>query len=341
MASGHRDGRVVSVIANLPENYSRFGFTEKCTAVIRASREIAFDLDFNRFTDDWLLKAFASFTSATVVQVFVLAQILAENQPLTVRGGMYRGIGTIWQDSSNPNYRKCSRLILQMRRLGLIPYSWIVDGTRRRDKPSSWSGLADYAETVARAYRKDLWERQPGYIEVFVEKDAMSGIIAPITHEYDVTITPIRGFISETTVWETAEEWKLIEKPITVYYLGDHDPSGLKIEADLRNRLAGFCEFNVSWNRIAINDSDFANPNLLGFPVKRKDQPSKWRPYLENFGDRCVEVDAIPAPEIRARVRAAIESHINQGEWEFLKAQEQREKQDVLTMVRSLQGGRL
>jgi hypothetical protein len=323
-------------VDSLPKNYSRLGPRAKVEAVFRASREIGFEIDFNRFDGEWELTVLNSFTSATVIQVFVLAQILAENQPLTVRGGMYRGVGVIWQDSSQPNYRKCSRLILQMRRLGLIPYSWIVDGTRRRDKPSSWSGLADFAETVAKAYRKDLWERQSDYVEVFVEKDAMSGIIAPITHEYDVTITPIRGFISETTVWETAEEWKQIDKPITVYYLGDHDPSGLRIESDLRNRLAGFCEFDFAWKRIAINSGDFANPDLLGFPVKKKDAPGKWRPYLEQYGDRCVEVDAIPAPEIRHRVRAAIESHIDQREWEFLKAQEEREKQDVLGLVRRL-----
>jgi hypothetical protein len=149
------------------------------------------------------------------------AKKIAENQPITVRGAMYRGIGVLWKDSANPNYRQCGSLILKMRRLGLIPYSWITDGTRSSDKPSSWSGLADFAETVAQAYRKDLWERQPDYIEVFTEKDAMSGVIRPVTREYDVRLNPIRGDVSETFVWSIAETWKEIQKPIHAYYLGD------------------------------------------------------------------------------------------------------------------------
>jgi hypothetical protein len=86
------------------------------------------------------------------------------------------------------------------------------------DKPSSWSGLADFAGSVTYAYRKDLWARQNDYIEIFVEKDAMSGVIRPITREYDVKLNPIRGFGSETFLWSIAEESKQIEKPIFVYF---------------------------------------------------------------------------------------------------------------------------
>jgi hypothetical protein len=103
----------------------------------------------------------------------------------------------VYPDTSDPHYDACKRRILDMRRAGLIPYSWISDSTRRRLKPSSWSGLADFAETVAQAYRKDLWERQPDYLELFVEKDAMAGVIEPITAAYDVTLNVIRGNCSE------------------------------------------------------------------------------------------------------------------------------------------------
>jgi hypothetical protein len=298
-----------------------------------------YGIDIGDIDEDSVRQALNKFDARNVVQILVLVPLLALNQPMTVRGAMYRGIGILWPDNSAKSYGACQPKVLEMRRRDVIPHSWIIDGTRSSDKPSSWSGLADFAETVAHAYRKDLWERQPDYIEVFIEKDAMSGIIRPVTREYDVKLTPVRGFGSETQLWDVAEEWKQISKPITVYYLGDHDPDGLRIEADARKRLAGFCGFDVSWQRLAITNSDFSNPDLPGFPVKRKDKETKWRPYLDRYGDRCVEVDSIPANEIRARVQEAIESHIDQAEWQFLKAQEQREKQDVLAMVRNLQGG--
>lgn len=324
----------------LPVNFSRLTLGGKVCAIGAALDELGFDIGrlFGSLKDElakWIFTALDSFNAATVVQVFGLAQILVDNQPLTVRSAMYRGIGTLWKDSSDTNYNKCGRLILQMRRLGLIPYQWIVDGTRASDKPSSWSGLADFAESVAQAYRKNLWERQGDYVELFVEKDAMSGVIRPVTRESDVRLNPIRGYGSETFLWGIAEEWKRIEKPIHVYYLGDHDPSGLRIEEDLKVRLQGFCGFGVHWERLAVTEDDF-NSDLLGFPIKRNDAQAKWRPYLSRYGDRCVEVDAIPAPEIRDRVEAAIESHIDQREWQLLKDQEAREKDSVFHLVKRL-----
>jgi hypothetical protein len=282
-------------------------------------------------------KASKIFNSATLWKVFGLAKILSDNQPCTVRSAMYRGIGTLWPDSSEPNYNACGRLILQMRRSHLIPYSWIVDGTRISDKPSSWSGLADYAEAVAESYRKDLWERQKDYIEIFVEKDAMSGVIRPATREYDIRLNTIRGYASETFLWNIAEEWKQIDKPITVYYLGDHDPAGLDIEQDLRNRLREFCELPAHWKRLAITEDDFFDPAWPCFePSKKGYAKKKLSEYLQRFGDRGVEVDALPATEIRRRVKDAIESHIDQYEWQFLREQEEREKVSILDLVRGI-----
>jgi hypothetical protein len=324
-----------------PPNYSRLSRSDQMNAMESTLIELGFDIAelLANIDGDWINAAFDSFNAASIVQVLGLAQILAENQPLTVRSAMYRGIGKLWEDSSDSNYRKCSGLILKMRRLGLIPYSWIVDGTRVSDKPSSWSGLADFAQTVADAYRKNLWERQEDYIEVFVEKDAMSGVIRPITREYDVKLNPIRGFGSETFLWGIAEEWKQIKKPIYVYYLGDHDPAGLSIEHDLRRRLEKFCEFEVSWERLAITHDDF-NSNLLGFDVtKKKYPPAKLRQYLDQHGTRGVEVDAIPAPEIRARVEDSIVAHIDGREWKLLQEQEEREKTNILDLCRKIGDG--
>jgi len=326
-----------TLTGSLPSNYSRLSRARQIGSIWDALADLGFDT--SRLTESlagkWITTALDSFNAATIVQVFGLAQILADNQPLTVRGAMYRGIGKLWPDSSEPNYNKCARLILGMRRSGLIPYKWIVDGTRVSDKPSSWSGLADYAEAVAESYRKDLWERQEDYIEVFVEKDAMSGIIQPVTRQYDIQLNPIRGFPSETFLWNIAQEWLAIDKPIHVYYLGDHDPAGLKIEDNLRSKLTEFSGKTVFWKRLAITNEDFRS-DLLGFQVKKKAAAGSWQPYLEQYGDRCVEVDAIPAREIRQRVKDSIESHIDQRKWQFLKEQEQREKQDVLAMVRNL-----
>jgi hypothetical protein len=295
-------------------------------------KQTGFEFD-DDFGFNWRVAA-ENFNASTLWKVFGLAQILSREQPITVRGGMYRSIPTVVPDNSDISYDCTGRLILKMRRLGLIPYNWISDSTRRRLKPSSWSGLADFSETVRDAYRKDLWERQPYYIEFFVEKDAMAGVIEPITEQYDVTLNVIRGDCSETLVYRIAEIWKQIEKPIMGYYLGDHDPKGLSIESSLLKRLRGFGVNPALWRRLAITPEDFRNPDLLGFPVKKNPKTkSNWGPYLDRFGDRCVEVDAVPANDIRARIEQSILAHIDQHEWNVLQTIEQEEKRDLFSKL--------
>jgi hypothetical protein len=321
---------------SLSSKYSRLLVSDRVQAVVDELVELGFA--WNNDIEWYWQEAVQEFNATTIVQVFGLAQILADEQPLSVRRAMYRGVGTLFVDTGSASYAKCGRLILQMRRKGLIPWSWIVDGTRSTRKPNSWSGLADFAEAVAEAYRKDLWQRQKDYIEIFVEKDAMSGVLYPITHEYDVPLEPIRGDISETFVYNIALEWQRIEKPIFVYYFGDHDPNGLRIEQVLRRKLEHYSGRELNWRRLAVTSEDFANPEIIGFPVKKKGRPGYWRPYLNQYGDRCVEVDAISPNEIRDRLRKAIESHINQEEWGRLKRTEELERQSVLEVVRGLGG---
>jgi hypothetical protein len=280
------------------------------------------------------------FNSRTIDEVLVLAQIVRDCNPITVRGAFYRAVSAgVFPDTSEQHYRKCGNLILKLRREGFIDYSMIVDSTRMRDKPSSWSGLDDFANTVARAYRKDLWSRQRDYVEVFVEKDAMSAVISPVTREYDIHLNVIRGSASETFCWNVAEEWRGIDKPIFAYYLGDHDPSGLLIEQDLRRRLQKFADKAVYWKRIAIDEDDFRDRSILGIPVKGNRTARVNRDYIRQFGDRCIEVDALAPDVIRERVRRFIEHHIDQDEWQRLQETERLELETVRAAMAPQIGG--
>ena len=273
------------------------------------------------------IAAIGGFNRATFHIAFALAELALHHQPATVRQLMYRAQAAgIFPDTSDPYYDQTGRALLKLRRAGLVPYEWISDSTRRRLKPSSWSGLSDYLDSVRECYRKDLWAAQRDYVEVFVEKDAMAGVIEPVTDEFDIYLNVIRGQVSETFAWNVAEQLKRIEKPIFLYYLGDHDPAGLGIEASLRSKLERFVGKSFAWQRLAITEVDFANSDLLGFPVKRS---GSWREYLHRFGNRCVEVDAIAPDEIRGRVRAAIERHINVVAWQKLQKTEKLESETL------------
>ena len=195
--------------------------------------------DTDAFPDLTVLeRIFERGNERTHLQEIALVFICAEENPLSLRRSFYRAVSAgLYPDTSDKYYESCGERVLKLRRLGILPYAWITDSTRRRLKPSSWSGLEDFAETVAVAYRKDLWQRQAHYVEIFVEKDALAGVVEPVTEEYDVCLSPIRGNASETMIYRVAEIFREITKPIYCYYLGDHDDNGLKIEKDFVRRL--------------------------------------------------------------------------------------------------------
>jgi len=157
-----------------------------------------------------------------------------------------------------------------MRRYGLIPYNWIRDSTRRKIKTNSWTSLCDFAEAAANAYHKDLWQDQNFHVEILTEKDAMAAILEEVTLDFDVGLNVLRGDSSETFLWELSQEWTDIEKPIVIYYFGDHDPKGLDIERSVCQKLVEFLDGrHLEWHRLAITPTDFANQELLGFETKK------------------------------------------------------------------------
>ena len=117
-----------------------------------------------------------------------------------------------------------------------IPYDAIVDRSRPEYRPYVFNDLEEYAKGVQRSYRKDYWEMQPNHVEIFVEKDSIIGSIEGTCDELGITIRVGRGYVSTTKIHEIARRFRHINKPIHVFYLGDHDPSGRGIEEDIKRR---------------------------------------------------------------------------------------------------------
>jgi hypothetical protein len=256
-------------------------------------------------------------------------------------------------------------MMTRLREAGVVPFAWIVDGIRTTDKPSSWSGLADFAQAVRESYRLDFWASMPHYVHFIVEKDALAGVLSPVTREYDIRLTPIRGYSGVSFIHdEVAELWNQIDKPIFCYYLGDFDPSGFDLERDVREKLKRYCSKkswfgdgepgddgaagdarrrkqlgsgSVLFRRLGILKSDFADFDLLPLAVKDKDPRAK--KFRQRHGNRCAEIDALPASELRRRVQDTIELHITRRkEWQRLKRVEAAERETLDKFVAALEG---
>jgi len=186
-----------------------------------------------------------------------------------------------------------------------------------------------YFECGHRARCKDLHR--------CVEKDAIGGVLSPITRKYDVRLSPIRGYVSLSFAHEIAEIWNLINKPINAYYLGDFDASGFDLERDIREKLERYCNRPFEWHRLGVNADDFATFDLI--PLKPKKADSRYKQFIAEHGSECAELDALPPTELRRRVEEAITRHIPQEQWERLQEMERLEKgsfNEIMTIVKNL-----
>jgi hypothetical protein len=272
--------------------------------------------------------ASAGFRSKNLSLAIVATQLACQQQPITLRGLMYQVVSAGFLPSTDKeHYNRLGRLLTTLREEGAVPFSWIVDNVRATQKPSSWSGLEDFAETVKEAYRKDLWAEMPDYVHVICEKDAIAGVLSPTTREYDVALSPIRGYASLSFAHEIAEIWNRITKPIYCYYLGDFDASGFDLERDIKAKLTKYCDSPFEWVRLGANKEDFANFNLI--PLQPKKTDTRYKRFVQEHGYECAELDAIPATELRRRVQEAITSHIDRAKWDRLQEVERLEKESI------------
>jgi hypothetical protein len=278
-------------------------------------------------------------------------EALEQERPMTLRQLYYRPVSAGVLANAQAEYKRLGGVMTRVRESGEVPRTWIVDHVRSTLKPSSWTGLADFAETVREAYRKDFWAGLDHHVEVFVEKDAVAGTIQPVTEEYDIRLRVCRGYSSISFAGEIADLWAQVEKPIFAYYLGDFDPSGFDLERDLWEKLerysgrfvwtAGGCSFrermayateeNVCWARLAVTPEDFADFGLVCLPVKHADRRA--RTFVRAHGAACAEVDALPPRELRRRVQEAIDAHIDRERWARLQHTEQLEQETLQKVV--------
>jgi hypothetical protein len=102
-------------------------------------------------------------------------------------------------------YSKVQTDLIVMRRSGDLPYGWLADNTRWQRKPRTFGGIEEALQNCARFYRKDLWRHSDAYVEMWLEKDALSGVILPVTAEYDVPLMVVRGYASLNFLHSAAE----------------------------------------------------------------------------------------------------------------------------------------
>lgn len=255
-----------------------------------------------------------------------------QEHPVSLRGVYYRTVSAGAVDKTELGYRAVGRRLLALRRAGRVPYSSITDGTRWVIRPKSHRGVEAALDDLAASYRRQLWRDQPVEVHVFVEKDAISGVVTPVTARYDVPLGVLRGYCSETFAEQMAQAVADAGKPVVVCQLGDHDPSGVGAWQDFARKVQQFAPgANVEFRRLAVTPEQIDSMGLPTRPTKSSDSRSR------GWVGGSVEVDAIPATALRELVEAAILEHVDPHQLALTRTVEAAERQGL----RALAGGGL
>jgi len=256
--------------------------------------------------------------------------IADEYERMSVRQLYYQLVSRGVIPKTEAAYKRVCDASGQMRISGELPYRKIADGHRVRRSFLAHNGIQDALEDAQLMYRRNMWASQPHHIEIWSEKDALTGVILPVCDRYGVTYVATRGFPSITLRYETAAELLRIGKPTRIFYFGDHDASGQQIsdnlEAELRQHGA-----DVTVERMALHPAQVRAWALPTRPGKHSD--SRHKAFAAKYGDASVELDAVSPDMLTALVRHAIESEINVDEWQRMQEVEALERQTLASIA--------
>lgn len=200
--------------------------------------------------------------------------------------------------NATPNYKWLGALVNDGRLAGEVDWDAIEDRTRAMDRRATWDDPTEILEDAISTYAVNPWLSQRTYVEVWIEKEALVGVLEPVCRELRVPRFACRGYPSQSEMRRAAvERFGRSGRRNVVVHLGDHDPSGVDMTRDLRDRFALF-GVAVEVRRVALNLEQVELLDLPPNPAKTTDPRSG--EYLEKFGDESWELDALePAVLVR------------------------------------------
>jgi hypothetical protein len=258
-----------------------------------------------------------------------------EHGPVTVRGLYYQaevaGLPGIGKDDKG--YVKIQEQVLKLRRDGRLDYGHIADMTRWMRKPRTFNGIKDALQDTARFYRKSLWKEADTHVEIWCEKDALAGVIMPVTSEYDVPLMVAKGFASETFCYEAVDARGNDDRPYQVYYLGDFDRAGQDAARSLGEKLTRFADavgIEVALKTIAVTPLQVLELELPTRRAKRVSPADRKWPY-----PFACELDAVQPDYLRTLVETHINRHLDQDRLRILKVAERSERDLLQSFISS------
>jgi hypothetical protein len=251
-----------------------------------------------------------------------------EKCAITVRHLFYRLVSLFVIAKTEKEYKGLVKHLSVWRRAREIPFNAFADSTRWHIRVETFDGIQDALQRTRDTYRRDLWSTQPHYVEVWVEKDAIAATVAETANSFGVPVFVCRGFASLSSLYSAAETFRRAAesgKNVTIFHLGDFDPSGHAAADAIQRTLIDDFGCDLSFVRVAVTEEQIASLDLPTRPTKDTDSRARnWE------GESCVELDTIPPAEMRKIVERAITDLIDDKRaWRTLKKIEAAERESL------------
>lgn len=245
----------------------------------------------------------------------IIKEYLADGYVLTLRQLYYQFVSRDLIANNQRQYKRLGSIINDARLAGCIDWNAIEDRTRNLEALQTWDDPEEILKAVANSFRFDKWEDQSWRVEVWIEKEALSGVFEGVCNELQVSYLSCKGYSSQSVMWRAAHRLKRYERGgqrTCILYFGDHDPSGMDMGRDIQSRLNLFGS-DVELRRVALNRDQVDVYGPPPNPAKLTD--SRVEDYIRKYGDDSWELDALEPKVLSALVRTHVEEILDGDEW--------------------------
>lgn len=284
-------------------------------------------------------KRFGAAALATIASANqIIEEYQAQGFDLTLRQLYYQFVSRDLIPNSQKEYKKLGEVISNARLAGLVSWQAIVDRTRNLQKNAHWNSPSEIVKACVNQYRVDKWAEQGTRVEVWIEKDALIGVIEGICRDLDVSYFSCRGYTSQSEMWAAAQRligYRDEGQDVVIIHLGDHDPSGKDMTRDIQERLDLFMGGDgPTVDRIALNMDQVRRYNPPPNPAKITD--SRAHGYIREFGSKSWELDALDPNVLRDLIESTVLEHRDVDAWEAATAREDKERKQLEKAAKGL-----
>lgn len=268
---------------------------------------------------------FNSKARKTVEQAkLIIDDMMAQGYVLTLRQLYYQFVSRNWIANKEQEYKRLGRIITDAREIGEIDWLAIEDRGRAAHLQGHIPTAAEVLDGIEGALRLDPWLEQDVYCEVWVEKAALEGVIRRPATRWRAPYMACKGYLSASEAWRAGRRFeKAIAQGKTpvLFHLGDHDPSGIHMTTDNRDRLSMFARMGVDVRRLALNMDQVEEYKPPENPAKQTD--SRYAGYAAEYGKSSWELDALHPKVIDSLIEDNLKSVLDMDAYNATLAREQ------------------